>query len=168
MAPDILVYSTGLGAITIYIEAGQFGQILLATVATVFIFTLSISSICSSDIKALLLYLLLHVYLPVSMRPIVSGCRKSLRNTFLHADAIVIDSRNVSIFLICLNSHLNTRHACLRTVTFSLRYVSSTRLLSKIGSGSWLSYYATYSLPLLRTHLIHPVIWNIGNGTYVV
>jgi len=35
MAPEKFVYCSGVGAITIYTEAGQFGQIVLVTVATV-------------------------------------------------------------------------------------------------------------------------------------
>jgi len=54
-----------------------------------------------------------------------------------------------------MNSRLNTRHACLRTVTSSSQYVSSTRLLSK-GSDFRLSYHARNCLlSLHRPHSHH-------------
>ena len=43
----------------------------------------------------------------------VSGLRNRLRNTLLHADAIVFVSKNISILSISINSRLYTRHACL-------------------------------------------------------
>ena len=48
-----------------------------------------------------------------------AGCTNRLRKILLHVDAIVIDSRNNSIFPMCMNSRLNTRNACFRTVTSS-------------------------------------------------
>ena len=48
---------------------------------------------------------------PEGINPIVSGFKNVLRNTLLHADAIVSASRKTSIFPISRNSRLNTRHA---------------------------------------------------------
>ena len=45
------------------------------------------------------------------------GLLKRLRKILLQTDATVIDSRNISIFPMCMNSRLNCRHVCLSSVT---------------------------------------------------
>ena len=47
---------------------------------------------------AFLLYLLLQVYPPVRIRPIVSGFKTLRRNNLLHANAIVRDSKKPRYF----------------------------------------------------------------------
>jgi len=91
----------------------------------------------STPWESFLLYLLLQVYPPVGIRPIVSGFINVCRNTLLHTNAIARDSN----FPIYKNSLLKTRQASLITLTSSRHYDSNTRLLSK-GSDICLSHHA--------------------------
>ena len=73
---------------------GQFGYLVLATGATVhYFYTVRLLHMQQLHHRLLTVIFFSEVYLPVRIRPIVSGCRKRLRSTLLNADVIVIDSR---------------------------------------------------------------------------
>jgi len=90
----------------------------------------SICSICSNHIKAFLLYLLLQLYPPSGIKPMVSGFRNLSFKILLHADAMVKDLRNTSMLPISINSLLKIWQACLKNVTSSRQYSSKSSLLS--------------------------------------
>ena len=69
------VYCSGLGAITVYIEAVRLGQIVLATVAPVhYLHPINLLHM-QQPYQSLIAVLVLNVYLAVGIRPIESRCR---------------------------------------------------------------------------------------------
>ena len=115
--PKELVYCTGLGAVTVDAIARRFRQSALATVA--FVLYLHAVQLFHIHIKGFTLYLTLPEYPPAGMRPIMSGFKNRFGNTLFHVEAIVIDSRNISVMHICIYSRLNSRHACFNAVISS-------------------------------------------------
>jgi len=86
----------------------------------------------------------------------VSGCRKRIRNILLEADAMVIYSRNTSIFPMSINTRLNSRHVWLSNVTLSWQYIRNTRLLLRGSSDFRLSNHTTNCLLCSDSLLMHP------------
>ena len=96
---------------------GQFGDLVLATVATAHYFY-TVPQINTQQPHHRLLTVVLVTGVPYSSNKAYSiGLQKSLRRTLLHADAIIIDSRKTSSFPNCMNSRRNTGHALFKTVT---------------------------------------------------
>jgi len=101
------------------LKLGKSGSLFWRDLQPFFNVTQSVCCICISHITAFFLYLLLQVYLPVGMSPIVLGFRNRLRRILLQADAFLLLRQETLLFPICLNSRLSTRHAWLNTVTSS-------------------------------------------------
>jgi hypothetical protein len=109
----------------------------------------------------ILLYLLLQVYPPVGISPIVSGFKNLRRNTLLHADAIVRDSRKTPIFPISKNSL--KRHD--RLVVVPLRHPDSM-LQGRVCYGMLETCVPLTMLGIPHAplpHLVHSIIRYVGH-----
>jgi len=94
------------------------------------------------------------------MSPIVSGCRNRLRRNLLHADAIVIDSRNTSMFPTLLNSRLKTPHACIWTVVILTILFKDASVVEK----GLVALVPREKLPpQLLAHLTHTVVRDVAD-----
>ena len=119
IAPTELVYCISFCTISIYTKVRQFRQAVFASVACMLyghpIGPLHVKQQQDSFLTVL-------VITGVSSRGDQTysiGFKNLRRNTLLHADAIIRDSRKTSIFPICKNSRPKTRQPCLRTVKSS-------------------------------------------------
>ena len=92
-----------------------------------------LASICRSHINAFLPYFFLQVY-PGRYEYSFFVMYETFTQKWLQADAIVIDSKNTSIFSMFMNSRQSSRRPCFRTVNSSWQYFSSMRLFSKMAS----------------------------------
>ena len=95
----------------------------------------------------------------------VLGFKNRVLRNLLHAEPMVNDSRKTSMLPISINSRLNIRRSCLKTVTSSWQYFSKTSLLSKTLFFSS-SYHVINSL--LRYTQLDSEIRYVGNGPDIV
>jgi len=119
IAPKELVNCISFGTISTYTVVRQFRQSVFVSVAYMFyVHPFDLLHVKQPHVTFLNV-LVITVVPSRGVQPYCVGLQKLCRNTLLHADANVRDSRNTFILPICKTSRRKTRQACIGNLTSS-------------------------------------------------